>query len=82
MLRRQAFLFEFMPKGQETRHLRQFAGSPCLVYNTALAINTQRYSSRRKVLHKVSKDISKNHVFLVVEDLQVKNCFPVYWKCE
>jgi hypothetical protein len=34
-----------LPKGQQTRHLRPFAGPWRFVYNEALAINTQR---RRK----------------------------------
>ena len=50
MLRRQAFLFELMTNGQETRHLRQFAGSCRFVYNKALAINTQRYERKEKRL--------------------------------
>jgi len=48
MLRRQAFQFELMPNGQETRQLRQFAGSCRFVYNKALAINTQRYEKKEK----------------------------------
>src|SRR5580704_9693353 len=50
MLRRQAFQFELRPKGQETRQLRQFAGSCRFVYNKALAINTQRYEKKEKRL--------------------------------
>jgi putative transposase len=50
MLRRQAFQFELLPNGQETRHLRQFAGSCRFVYNKALAINTQRYERKEKRL--------------------------------
>jgi putative transposase len=50
MLRRQAFQFELMPNGQETRQLRQFAGSCRFVYNKALAINTQRYEQKEKRL--------------------------------
>ena len=50
MLRRQAFPFELLPHGQQTRHLRQFAGSCRFVYNKALAINTQRYEKKEKRL--------------------------------
>src|SRR6202040_3998096 len=50
MLRRQGFQFELMPNGQETRQLRQFAGSCRFVYNKALAINTQRYERKEKRL--------------------------------
>ena len=50
MLRRQGFQFELMPNGQETRRLRQFAGSCRFVYNSALAINTQRYEKKEKPL--------------------------------
>jgi transposase len=50
MLRRQGFQFELMPNGQETRQLRQFAGSCRFVYNKALAINTQRYEKKEKRL--------------------------------
>jgi putative transposase len=50
MWRRQAFPFELMPNGQQTRHLRQFAGSCRFVYNKALAINTQRYEKKEKRL--------------------------------
>ena len=39
-----------MPNGQETRQLRQFVGSCRLVYNKALAINTQRYEKKEKRL--------------------------------
>ena len=49
MLRRQAFQFELLPHGQQTRHLRQFAGSCRFVYNKALAINTQRYERKENV---------------------------------
>jgi putative transposase len=38
------------PNGQETRHLRQFAGSCRFVYNKALAINKQRYERKEKRL--------------------------------
>jgi putative transposase len=50
MLRWQAFQFELLPDGQQTRHLRQFAGSYRFVYNKALAINTQRYEKKEKRL--------------------------------
>jgi putative transposase len=49
-LRRQGFRFELMPNGQETRQLRQFAGSCRFVYNKALALNTQRYEKKEKHL--------------------------------
>src|SRR5580704_18786140 len=49
MLRRQGFQFELMPNGQETRQLRQFAGS-CRFYNKALALNTQRHEKKEKRL--------------------------------
>jgi transposase len=42
MLRRQAFKFERMPNGQQTRNLRRFAGSCRFVYNKALALNIER----------------------------------------
>ena len=50
VLRRQAFQFQLLPDSQETRHLRQFAGSCRFVYNKALAINTQRYERKEKRL--------------------------------
>jgi putative transposase len=36
--------------GQQTRHLRQFAGPCRFVYNKALTINTQRYERKEKRL--------------------------------
>ena len=39
-----------MPNGQQTRHLRQFAGSCRFVYNKALAINKERYEKKEKRL--------------------------------
>jgi putative transposase len=50
MWRRQGFQFELLPNGQETRQLRQFAGSCRFVYNKALASNTQRYEKKEKRL--------------------------------
>jgi putative transposase len=50
MLRRQAFPFELLANGQQTRHLRQFAGSCRFVYNKALAINTERYEKKERRL--------------------------------
>jgi putative transposase len=50
MLRRQAFPFQWMPNGQETRYRRQFAGSYRWVYNKALAINAHRYERNEKRL--------------------------------
>jgi hypothetical protein len=50
MLRRQGLPFELMPNGQPTGHLRQFAESCRSVYNKALALNTQRYEKKEKLL--------------------------------
>ncbi len=50
MLRLQAFKFELMPNGEQTRNLRQFAGSCRFVYNKALALNTERYKKKEKRL--------------------------------
>ncbi len=50
MLRRQAFKFELMPNGHQTRNLRQFAGSCRFVYNKALALNAARYEKKEKRL--------------------------------
>jgi putative transposase len=47
MLRLQAFKFELMPNGQQTRNLRQFAGSCRFVYNKALALNTERPTRKK-----------------------------------
>ena len=50
MLRRQAFKFELLSNGEQLRNLRQFAGSCRLVYNKALALNTERYEKKEKRL--------------------------------
>ena len=50
MLRRQGYQFEAMPKGEQLRHLRSFAGSCRFVYNKALALNQQRYEAKEKRL--------------------------------
>jgi putative transposase len=50
MLRLQAFKFARMPSGQQTRNLRQFAGSCRFVYNKALALNTERYEKEDRRL--------------------------------
>lgn len=50
MLRRQAFQFEVMPNGEQTRNLRQFAGSCRFVYNKGLALNIERYEKKEKRL--------------------------------
>jgi putative transposase len=50
MLRRQAFKFELLPNGEQTRNLRQFAGSCRFVYNKALALNVERYEKKDKRL--------------------------------
>jgi len=39
-----------MPNGAQIRNLRQFAGSCRLVYNKALALNTERYQKKEKRL--------------------------------
>jgi len=50
MLRLQAFKFELMPNGEQTRNLRQFAGSCRFVYNKALALNIERYEKKDQCL--------------------------------
>jgi putative transposase len=50
MWRLQAFKFELMPNGEQTRNLRQFAGSCRFVYNKALARSVERYQKKEKRL--------------------------------
>jgi putative transposase len=50
MLRLQAYKFELMPNGEQTRNLRRFAGSCRFAYNKALALNTERYARKGKRL--------------------------------
>jgi putative transposase len=50
MLRLQAFKFELLPNGEQTRNLRQFAGSCRFVYNKALALNIERYEKKDRRL--------------------------------
>ena len=50
MLRLQAYKFELMPNGEQSRNLRQFAGSCRFVYNKALALNMDRYQKKEKHL--------------------------------
>jgi putative transposase len=49
-MRLQAFKFELMPNGEQTRNLRQFAGSCRFVYNKGLALNIERYEKKEKRL--------------------------------
>jgi len=50
VLRLQAFKFELRPNGEQTRNLRQFAGSCRFVYNKALALNIERYEKKEERL--------------------------------
>ncbi|MBK1644143.1 cytosine methyltransferase [Thiocapsa imhoffii] len=50
MQRIQAFKFELMPHGKQTRDLRRFAGSCRFVYNQALAMQKARYAAGEKTL--------------------------------
>src|SRR5438045_6857137 len=53
MKRRQAFKFELMPKGEQQRNMRRFAGSARFVYNKALALQKQNYEAGNKFINYV-----------------------------
>ncbi|NVZ08382.1 transposase [Allochromatium humboldtianum] len=50
MQRLQAFKFELKPNGDQARDLRRFAGSCRFVYNRALALQQERYTTGEKKL--------------------------------
>jgi len=50
MQRLQAFKYELMPTGEQTRDMRRFAGSCRFVYNKALAFQKERYEQGEKRL--------------------------------
>ncbi|MBN3792195.1 RNA-guided endonuclease TnpB family protein [Burkholderia sp. Ac-20353] len=50
MQRIQAFKFELMPTGEQTRDMRRFAGSCRFVFNKALALQKARYEQGEKKL--------------------------------
>jgi len=50
MLRLQAFRYELMPNGPQTRQLRRFAGACRFVFNKALALQMERHACGEKTL--------------------------------
>lgn len=69
MLRQQAFKFELMPNGEQTRKMRQFAGCRRFVYNKAFALNQARYTAKEKrlnwaALDKLLPQWKREHEFL------------------
>ncbi len=50
MKRREAFQYELMPNGQQTRQMRRYAGCRRFVYNKALALQQKRYKQGDKLL--------------------------------
>jgi putative transposase len=50
MQRLQAYKFELMPTGEQTRKMRRFAGACRFVYNKALALQQERYAAGEKKL--------------------------------
>jgi putative transposase len=46
----QAYEYELLPNGQQQREMRRFAGACRLVFNTALALQKQRYEQGEKKL--------------------------------
>src|SRR5438105_10353621 len=49
MERRQAFRFEWMPKGEQPRQMSRSAGCARYVYNQALALKKERYEKQGKL---------------------------------
>ncbi|MDR0673852.1 MAG: transposase [Zoogloeaceae bacterium] len=50
MKRLQAFKYELMPNGEQTRNMRRFAGSCRVVFNEALALQKARFDAGEKKL--------------------------------
>ncbi|WP_168787370.1 RNA-guided endonuclease InsQ/TnpB family protein [Paraburkholderia aromaticivorans] len=50
MERLQAYKFELIPTGEQTRKMRRFAGACRFVYNKALALQQERYAAGEKKL--------------------------------
>ena len=48
MLKRQAFKFELMPNGEQTRRLKQFCGCARFVFNKALDWQKQAYEANNQ----------------------------------
>ncbi len=49
-MRVQAYKFELIPTGEQTRKMRRFAGACRFVYNKALALQQERYAAGEKKL--------------------------------
>ena len=50
MQRLQAFKFELMPNGEQTRNMRRFAGSCRFVFNKALALQKENFEAGGKFI--------------------------------
>ena len=55
MLKRQAFKFELMPNGEQSRRINQFCGCARFVSNHALALQNAQYAQDNSVTFSYTK---------------------------